>query len=141
MRAVLTVLSILVPASAALAESCSTGFFGPDMCAEAETARVQIAPLLPRQVADSLTWQDIAADGPRLIGTMVWEMPAATLDARLQAAGKTRADLADELVGFTTTIVCGQAAFREFIAAGGMFQFDYRTQDGAAIGSIPLKAC
>lgn len=140
MRTVLS-LSLILLASAAHADDCRRGFFSKDLCAEAELARGQIAVVLPRTLSAGMIWKNIATSGSRLIGTVVWEMPASTLDERLGAQNKTRQDLADELVGFTSSIVCGQVPFQEFIGAGGVFQFDYTTQDNVKLASVPVTKC
>tara|TARA_R110002020_G_scaffold5971_12_gene24638 strand:+ start:1569 stop:1994 length:426 start_codon:yes stop_codon:yes gene_type:complete len=131
----------LLATSSAFADDCKPGFFSMDLCVEAEKARQEITLILPQVMTPSMTWKSVAAAGPRLIGSIVWEMPVATLDERLKAANKTRPDLADELVEFTKTILCGQKLFYDFIEAGGVFQFDYKSQDDVTVASIPVSDC
>lgn len=135
------VFMLLAAAPHATAQECRKGLFGKDMCAEAETARIQIRPVLPRTLAGGMTWETIAASGPRLIGTIVWNVTAEQLEKSLAARNIPRSQIDEELTAFSKTVVCDQPLFKDFIADGGIFQFDFNSSDGKRITSVPLDQC
>ena len=143
-RALVTVLSLaFTPLAAQTADSdfCNENPTNSEICERAQQYQREIAPQLPQQMQQNLTFRSVGADKNIITLFVMLHYEREVLEDAVSQGNRTMDGIAIQMKAFAKNSVCSQSLTEEFISLGGVVDYIYQFIDGATYLHFRVDDC